>query len=200
MNNADEPLYDDHRTGRPAAEFADRQYDDGARRPEPQVDPLDRIDELTALVEGARAVPMSNACMVHRGDLLSLLDDLRGSLPTEIRRAQALLDERDKVIAAGRREADRIIAEGEVEHTRLVSAAEVTVSAEHEAARLVAEARAEAQRMRDEVRDFVDTTLANFERTLHRVLASVERGRDRMNTLSEIGSFDPDPNDRPLPF
>lgn len=167
---------------------------------ETDVDPLDRIDELAAVVETARAVPMSGSCMVNRGEVLGMLDELRADLPTEIRRAQALLDERDKVIAAGRREAERIISEAEVEHHRLVSDAEVTVSAEHEAARLLGEARAHAQRLRDEVSDYVDTTLANFERTLHRVLGTVERGRDRMNTMNEIGSFEPDADERPLPF
>jgi cell division septum initiation protein DivIVA len=164
------------------------------------VDPLDRIDEISAFVEGARSMPMSANCIVNRNELLGILDELRADLPTEIRRAQALLDERDKVIAAGQREAQRIIGEGEAEHARLVSVAEVTVSAEHEAARIVGDARAEAQRLRDEVEDYVDTTLANFEQMLHRTLSTVERGRDKMRALSEIGSYEPEQEDKPLPF
>ncbi|WP_035857143.1 hypothetical protein [Cryptosporangium arvum] len=164
------------------------------------MDPLDRIDEISAFAESARSMPMSSNAIVNRNELLGMLDELRADLPTEIRRAQALLDERDKVIAAGQREADRIIGEGEVEHQRLVSVAEVTVSAEHEAARIVGEARAEAQRLRDEVEEYVDTTLANFEQMLNRTLATVERGRDKMRALSEIGGFDTTAEDRPLPF
>jgi hypothetical protein len=163
------------------------------------VDPLDRIDEISALVEAARAMPMSANCIVNRHELLAMLDELRADLPTEIRRAQALLEERDKIILAGQREAERIIGEGEVEHSRLVSVAEVTVSAEHEASRIIAEARAEAQRLRDEVEEYVDTTLANFEQMLQRTMATVERGRDKMRALSEIGSFDAN-EEKPLPF
>ena len=66
---------------------------------------------------------------------------------------------------------------------------EITVSAEHEGARIIAEARAEAQRLRDEVDDYVDTALANFEQFLTRALASIERGRDKMHALREIGTF-----------
>ena len=51
------------------------------------------------------------------------------------------------------------------------------------------EARAEAQRLREEVDDYVDTALANFEQFLTRSLASIERGRDKMHALREIGSF-----------
>jgi vacuolar-type H+-ATPase subunit H len=165
------------------------------------VDPLDRIDEITVLVETARAVPMSGNAMVSRNELLTLLDELRADLPTEIRRAQALLEERDKVIAAGRREADRIIAEAEAEHARLVSVAEVTVSAEHEAARILGEARADAQRRREETDELIDTALANFEQMLQRTLGFVERNRDKMNALSEIGPYEAGrDSENPLPF
>ncbi len=164
------------------------------------MDPLDRIDEIIAFVEGARSVPMSRNCMIDRGDLVALLDQVRGDLPNELRRSSALLDERDKIIDAGRREADRIIAEAEAEHARLVSINEIVVSAEHEASRIVGDARAEAQRLREEVDDYVDTALANFEQFLTRSLASIERGRDKMHALREIGSFQSDEDSRPLPF
>ena len=165
------------------------------------MDPLDRIDEIIAFVESARSVPMSRGnCMVDRAEMINTLEQLRGELPTEMRRAAALLEERDKIIDAGKREADRIIGEGETEHARLVSVNEITVSAEHEANRVVTEARAEAQRLREEVDDYVDTALANFEQFLTRSLASIERGRDKMHALREMGSFAPGEDERPLPF
>jgi hypothetical protein len=165
------------------------------------MDPLDRIDEIISVVESARSVPMSrNNCVVDRGEMIAALEQLRAELPVELRRSVALLEERDKILDAGRHEAERIIAEGEAEHARLVSVNEITVSAEHEGSRIVGEARAEAQRLRDEVDDYVDTALANFEQFLTRALASIERGRDKMHALREIGSFQPDEGDRPLPF
>jgi F0F1-type ATP synthase membrane subunit b/b' len=167
------------------------------------VDPLDRIDEIIATVEGARAVPMSRNCLVDRNEMIGVLEELRAELPSELRRAANLLDERDKILDAGRREADRIIAEGEQEHARLVSVHEIVVSAEHEANRILGDAREEAQRLRDEVDDYVDTALANFEQFLTRALASIERGRDKMHALREIGTFasenEPE-RERPLPF
>jgi regulator of protease activity HflC (stomatin/prohibitin superfamily) len=167
------------------------------------VDPLDRVDELISLIENARSMPMSRAnCVVDRGQMIGALQELRAELPTEVRRAVALLEERDKIIDAGRREAERIISEGEAEHARLVSINEIVVSAEHEAARIMADARAESQRLREEVDDYVDTALANFEQLLTRSLASIERGRDKMHALREMGSYGggQESDDRPLPF
>ena len=163
------------------------------------MDPMDRIDEMISLVENARNVPMSRNCMLDRGELINMLDHLRNELPAEMRRAMALLDERDKILDAGQREAERMVSEAEAEHHRLVSHSEVVVSADRESSRMVGEARAEAQRLRDEVDEYVDTTLANFEQFLTRSLASIERGRDKMHALREIGSFPADERDH-LPF
>jgi cell division septum initiation protein DivIVA len=166
---------------------------------ERSVDPMDRIDEIIALVENARNVPMSRNCMIDRGEMIGLLEQLRTEIPSEMRRAAALLEERDKILDSGQREADRMIAEAEAEHHRLVSHNEVVVSADRESVRMIGEARAEVQRLRDEVDEYVDTTLANFEQFLTRSLASIERGRDKMHALREIGAFQGDDRDH-LPF
>jgi vacuolar-type H+-ATPase subunit H len=175
-----------------------------SRRPDDRsgrVDPLDRIDEIIAMVEHARAVPMSRNCMVDRNELIGALEELREVLPVELRRSVNLLEERDQILDAGKREAERIISEGEQEHARLVSVHEIVVSAEHEANQVLTAARDEAQRLRDEVDDYVDTALANFEQFLTRALASIERGRDKMHALREIGSYSSEPEqERPLPF
>jgi cell division septum initiation protein DivIVA len=163
------------------------------------VEPMDRIDEIISLVETARNVPMSRNCMLDRAELIGLLEQLRSEIPSEMRRASALLDERDKILDAGQREAERMIAEAEAEHHRLVSLNEVVVSADREGARMIHEARQEVQRLREEVDEYVDTTLANFEQFLTRSLASIERGRDKMHALREIGSFPSDDRDH-LPF
>ena len=163
------------------------------------MEPMDRIDEIISLVETARNVPMSRNCMIDRAELIGLLEQLRSEIPSEMRRASALLDERDKILDAGQREAERMIAEAEAEHHRLVSLNEVVVSADREGARMIHEARQEVQRLREEVDEYVDTTLANFEQFLTRSLASIERGRDKMHALREIGSFPSDDRDH-LPF
>src|SRR5215218_7726596 len=98
---------------------------------------MDRIDEIISVIETARNVPMSRNCMIDRGEMVGLLDQLRNELPSELRRSVALLDERDKILDAGQREADRMISEAEAEHHRLVSHNEVVVSADREASRLV---------------------------------------------------------------
>jgi cell division septum initiation protein DivIVA len=148
-----------------------------------------KLDEIRAALESARAMPMSASCVVNRGELLGLVAELRALLPGEISQAQNVLQDKDDVLAEGRREAARIIAQAREERLRMLAEEEVYVQAQTEAERILWEAGNSAQAMRAEVDDYVDGKLANFEIILTKTLTSVERGRAKLagrNELAEI--------------
>jgi cell division septum initiation protein DivIVA len=140
-----------------------------------------QLDELTALIEAARAMPMSASCIINRAEVLEAIDELRAALPDELKVARGLLRDRAAVVDEGRAEAQRIIDEAEAERFKLVSRTEVVKEATRESERLIEAARAETDRMRVEVDDYVDAKLANFEIILRRTLTAVERGRDKIS-------------------
>jgi hypothetical protein len=160
-----------------------------------------KLAEIAALVEGARAMPMSASCVVNRADLLGLVQELEQLLPETITRAQEVLGDKRGVVEEGRREAAAIIAAAEVERRQMLEQTGIHTEATREAERLLAEARSAADAMRVEVEDYVDTKLANFEIVLSKTLSAVERGRQKLSgrheldVLSEQGSF----LDEPLP-
>ena len=145
-----------------------------------------KLDELTAMIENARAMPMSASCVVNRAELLGYLDEVRALLPTEIGEAQRVLDDKGAVIAEGQVEAERIIESAKAERARLVSRAEVMREATREAERTLEGARADAERMRVEIDDYVDGKLANFEVVLHKTLQAVEKGRAKISGRHEL--------------
>jgi hypothetical protein len=161
----------------------------------------ERLDELTALVESARSVPMSASCVVNRTDLLALVDDIRRLLPIDLHRADSLLADADAVLAEARAQAEGLLAAGQDERMHLVSQTEVQAQAEREAGRITATAEQEAERMQREVDDYIDSKLANFELVLSKTLEAVGRGREKIQgrraveELSEIGL--PDLEDNP---
>jgi cell division septum initiation protein DivIVA len=160
-----------------------------------------KLAEITALVEGARAMPMSASCVVNRSDVLGLLQDLEGLLPDTLSRAQEVLGDKQGVVEEGRREAEAIIAGAQAERRRLVEATEVHTEASAEAQRLLAEARGAADAMRIEVEDYVDAKLANFEIVLTKTLAAVERGRQKLSGRHELEAIETPSAflDEPLP-
>ncbi|RIQ90549.1 DivIVA domain-containing protein, partial [Mycobacteroides abscessus] len=52
---------------------------------------FEALDELGAIVEEARGVPMTAGCVVPRGDVLELIDDIKDAIPGELDDAQDVL-------------------------------------------------------------------------------------------------------------
>jgi cell division septum initiation protein DivIVA len=153
------------------------------------VDVHDKLDELTAVIENARSMPMSASCVVNRGEVLGLLEELRELLPEEFRHAEMLLHDREAVVDEGRREAARLVEEARAEQGRLVSQTEVMAAAERAAQEVRDAAAEEARGMRGEVDDYVDAKLANFEVALEKTLAAVHRGREKLRGRSSHEGF-----------
>jgi cell division septum initiation protein DivIVA len=140
-----------------------------------------KLDELAALIESARAMPMSASCIINRAEVLEAIEGVRSALPNELTVARSVLKDRGAVVEEGRLEAQRIIDEAEAERYKLVSRTEVVKEATREAERLINAAQAETDRMRVEVDDYVDAKLANFEIILRRTLDAVEHGREKIH-------------------
>jgi F0F1-type ATP synthase membrane subunit b/b' len=144
------------------------------------VDVQERLDELTVLIEDAKAVPLSASCMVNRAQVLDLIEEIRQLLPESVARADELLADREAVVQDGRREADRILERARSEADRMVSEHEVYLAAVAESQALRSEVSDETMRMRTETDDYIDAKLAGFEITLEKTLQTVERGRERL--------------------
>ncbi|GAB3688599.1 hypothetical protein [Angustibacter aerolatus] len=144
------------------------------------MDVHDKLDEITALVEDARAVPMSASAIVHRADLLALLDELRELLPEELTHADAVLADREAVVDQGRVEAERLLQHAQAEHDRLVEETEVVTAARTRAAHVQQQAEVEATRLLTDADDYVDRKLADFEVTLDKLAQQVRRGREHL--------------------
>ena len=157
-----------------------------------------KLDELTALIDNARAMPMSASCVVNRGEVLAYIDEIRGLLPAEFDEAQRVLDDKGAVIAEGHAEAARIVEAAKAERTRLIARAEIMRDASKEAEELRATAVADAERMRLEIDDYVDSKLANFEVVLQKTIRAVEKGRAKISGRHELDSLaGPPPADEP---
>ena len=150
----------------------------------------DKLAELGALVEDARAMPMSASCILNRGEVLTLLDEIQRALPEDLDRAERLLADRDIVIDLGRQEAERLVEKGRQEQLRLVAETEVAKEADEEAERIIKAAQTDADALRAEVDDYVDAKLANFEVVLNKTMQAVIRGRDRLRGARDVDALD----------
>ncbi|MFE0687586.1 ATP synthase F0 subunit B [Streptomyces xiamenensis] len=144
------------------------------------MDVTQKLDEIVDTVRGAKSMPMSASCVIHRADLLARLDEVREALPGSLAQAQEVLGDREAVVADAQQEAQRILQAAHAERGSLVESTEIVQRARAEAAQLLDRARQEADEIKAEADDYVDSKLANFEVVLGKTIGSVERGRDKL--------------------
>ncbi|MEU9129156.1 ATP synthase F0 subunit B [Kitasatospora sp. NPDC048540] len=154
------------------------------------MDVQQKLDEIVAVVENARAMPMSASCVVNRAELVGLLRDLRETMPAELAQAQSVVADHQQLVADAQAQADRIIRGAHDERGSLISDTEVVRQAQAEADRILGEAGAEAQTKRAEADDYVDSKLANFEVVLTKTLGAVGRGRTKLRGAAGVYEAD----------
>jgi cell division septum initiation protein DivIVA len=144
------------------------------------VDVLVLIDKLDDLIHNAKQIPLTENVRVDREEIYDLLDQMRATIPEEIKQARWIVKERQEMLAEAKREAERIVKEATDEQTRLVSEQEVVKQAENHAEDIVEEARAREREIRLGAEDYADDILNTLEVNLEKFLAAVQRGRDRL--------------------
>src|SRR5215475_14445582 len=106
------------------------------------MDVLVLIDKLDDVVHNARPVPLTDQVRVDREEIYDLLDQMRATIPEEIKQARWIVKERQEMLAEAKREAERIVREAREQQARLISDEEVTKQAERAADEIVEDARA----------------------------------------------------------
>jgi len=149
------------------------------------MDSLDRLQNAITMVEEARAVPLSASCVVHRGELLGILDEVRGSLPTDLEAAQQVLLDRDSLIEQGRESAEKLVEMAREEVAQMIEQTQIVIEARAEAERVLHEAHTAADEKSQEVDAYIDSRLATLEVILTKTMDAIAKGRERIAGASE---------------
>ncbi len=59
---------------------------------------LEKLEAAITMVKESRAVPLSASCVVHRGELLGVLDEVSKALPNDFASAKKLLSHREQIL------------------------------------------------------------------------------------------------------
>jgi F0F1-type ATP synthase membrane subunit b/b' len=144
------------------------------------MDSIEKLNAAVTLIEEARGVPLSASCVVHRGEILEILDGARLALPTDLDQAIQIISARDVIVEEARVSAEQLIATAREDVARMVEQTAIVQAARDEAQRILDDARALAEQERAEVESYIDGRLATLEVILNKTMESVARGRERL--------------------
>ena len=160
------------------------------------MDSIEKLNTAIAIVEEARGVPLSASCVVHRGEMLEILEGARDLLPADLSGAEDIITQRDHIIEEGRVSAESMVATAREDVARMVEQTSIVQAARDEAQRILDEARDIAEDERREVEAYIDGRLATLEVILNKTMEAVARGRERLegaddkDILSQLNTDD----------
>ena len=143
------------------------------------------INMLYEMVEGAKSVLMSpDKCTIVRDEALDLLDELRGQLPLELKKAQDLIRARDEYVENAKREAEKIRRQAEVDAKTIVGESEITRAAREKAYDMLRKADERARDIVGVTNEYTEDALRRTEEAIQLALEEIRESRARFRAVS----------------
>jgi vacuolar-type H+-ATPase subunit E/Vma4 len=140
------------------------------------MDILQLIDRLEELFNDAKAVPFTHNVVVDEDKMLELIDQLRITIPEEVKKAQQVVAQRDRVMAQAQEEANRTLQIARDKADQLVQKDMIVQEAQRRAEQILSQARAEAESVRADADNYVLDTLMQLQEQIEKMGNQVANG------------------------
>jgi cell division septum initiation protein DivIVA len=150
------------------------------------------IEELLVLlnnmIQDSWTVPLSgDRCVIEREKALDIIDDIRENLPTELKQARSIVESRNEVLAAAKREAEALKRQAEERARTMVSENEIVVSSRQRAAEMVNAAETKSNQIVKAANDYIDAVLRKTEESVAATMSELKAARAGMGNLQAPG-------------
>ena len=136
----------------------------------------DLIEQLDEALDGGFKMP-GKRVVVDVEKVRAIVDDMRMTMPTEIKQAKGIVANRADIINDAKREADNILRTAEERANAMVAQEEITTLARAKAGKILAAAQKKSREMRKAAQDFVDDLMARSDEQLSANLAEIKKTR-----------------------
>jgi hypothetical protein len=138
------------------------------------------VDRLEQVLNESTRVPLSAFIVVNEEKIYSLLDQMRVAVPEEIKRANRIEAEKERILAQAKEEAERIRELARQEAGELVKRDAIVSAAQVRAEHLVETARRDAAALRQDADVYIIDVLNRLEEDLKRTLKVVQNGQQKL--------------------
>ena len=155
------------------------------------MDILQLIDRLEELFNDAKALPFTHNVVVDEDRMLELIDQMRIAVPEEVKKAQQVMAQRDRVMAQAQEEANRTLQIARDKADQLVQKDMIVGESQRRADQIISQARGEAEATRADADNYVIDTLMQLQDQIAKLSGQVSNGirmvqEDQMRKSSSI--------------
>ncbi|GIV66582.1 MAG: ATP synthase F0 subunit B [Chloroflexota bacterium] len=140
------------------------------------MDILHLVDRLEELFNESRPIWFTHSVMVDEDRMLDLIDQMRVSIPEEIKKAQQILAQRDRILAQAQEEANRTIQLAREKAEQMIERDAIIQAAHARAEQIIQQARLETEATKRDADEYVLESLSRLEVELEKMLNQVRNG------------------------
>lgn len=146
------------------------------------------LDTLDEMLDKSWSLPLSGGrCVVDAEKVRDLIDDIRINLPTEIKQAQAIVMDRNEILAVAKKEGEKIIRKAEERAKALIAQEEIIKASQTKAQDILSQTQIKSREMRHAAREFSDGVLHESEESLAKALTKVKEARQALRNVDKLG-------------
>ncbi|MGB8212056.1 MAG: hypothetical protein WCE68_00725 [Anaerolineales bacterium] len=154
------------------------------------MDILHLVDRLEELFNASHAIPLTHNVIVDEDKFLDIIDQMRITVPEEVKKAQEVYSKKDRVMAQAQEEANRTLQLARDRAGELVEKEAVVVDAKRRAEQIIEQAHVDAEAVRAGADQYAQESLQNLEHAMEQLLIQVRNG---VQLLEQNRSSDPGP-------
>jgi cell division septum initiation protein DivIVA len=122
------------------------------------------------------AIPLTRRLAVDEDRVLEIIDQMRVSIPEEVKKAQQVLAQRDRILAQAQEEAERTVQLAREKADQTAQRESVVQAAQMKATEIIEQAKEDAEGIRAGADDYTIEVLSNLEAELVKSLTQARNG------------------------
>lgn len=143
------------------------------------------IQQLYQMIDDAKNVIMApDKCIIVREEALEILDEIKGQLPSELKKAQELIRTRDEFIDKVKKEAESIRRQAELDAKTIVRDSEILRVARDRANEMIHRAEERAKSITNVTNEYADDALRRAIDALQAAQDELSESRSRFRAVS----------------
>ncbi len=144
------------------------------------MDVLEILDEMEETLNNSKTIPMMNKTMIDRDEFLKMVQDMRLSLPDNIKNAEWVTNHKQEILMEAQKQSDVILSEAEKKIKLMVDENEIAKMAKTEADNIKASAQKNAKEIRLGSKEYADAIMEKLENDLANLMETVKKNRDEL--------------------
>ncbi|MCQ2434290.1 MAG: vacuolar-type H+-ATPase subunit H [Oscillospiraceae bacterium] len=140
---------------------------------------MEILDEIDEMLEKSKAFPLAAHKIMIDGDRLrELVNDVRLNLPKELKRAQLIDYDCDRIMKEAQQNAEKVVRDAEDRAKKLASESEIVEEAKRKAHELLTKTKAKCDETKEATAAYVERSLATTEKQIAAALEEIKKERE----------------------